>query len=63
MSFIEITSMFDNTQIILLNIVILRSSWAKNVYTGLYGDLTKIRQVKLIISTKVYDKFFTRNLK
>ena len=42
---------------ILINILPLRRSWAENAQTGYHGDLIKIKQVKLLKSIQVYDKW------
>ena len=47
---------FYNRQIILLNIVLSRSSEAQNVQAVHQGDFGKVRQFKLNKSTQVYDK-------
>ena len=43
------------TQIILLNIVPLKTSWAQNVQTSHQGDLAKTRHVQQIKSTQADD--------
>ena len=48
--------MFYDRQIILLNIVVLRSFWAQNAQAAHQRDLGKVRQAKQIKSTEVYKK-------
>ena len=51
------------TQIIPINIVLLRSSYAQNVQAVHQGDFGKVRQAKQIKSTLVYDKLSQKKKK
>ena len=48
--------MFYDRQIILSNIVLLRSSLTRNVEVAHESEIGKVRQAKQIKSTWVYDK-------
>ena len=54
--FPENTCTFYDRQIILLNIVTLRSSLAQNDQAVHQRDFGKVRQAKQIKTTQVYDK-------
>ena len=54
--FLENSCTFYDRQVILLNIVILRSSLAQNSQAVHHRDFRKVRQAKQIKSTQVYDK-------
>ena len=56
--FLENSAMFNNTQIILLNIVLVKRSRAQNVQIVYQGDFGKVRYAKHIKSTQVYDKWY-----
>ena len=56
--FLENSAMFNNTQIILLNIVLVKRSRAQNVQIVHQGDFGKVRYAKHIKSTRVYDKWY-----
>ena len=55
--FLENGCTFYDRQIILLNIVVSRSSKAQNVQAVHQRDFGKVRQVKQTKSTQVYDKW------
>ena len=55
--FVENSCTFYGKQYILLNIVLLTSSLAQNVQAVYQRDFGKVRQVKQIKSTQVYDKW------
>ena len=54
--FLENSCTFYDRRVMLLNIVILRSSLAQNVQAVHHRDFEKVRQAKQIKSTQVYDK-------
>ena len=55
--FLENSCTFCDGQIILLNIVPLKSFEAKNMQAIYHGDFGKDRQDKQIKSTQIYDKW------
>ena len=55
--FLENSCMFYDRQVMLLSIVILRSSLAQNVQAVHHRDFEKVRPAKQIKSTQVYDKW------
>ena len=54
--FLENSSTFYNRQVLLLNIVILRSSLVQNVQAVHHSDFKKLRKAKQTKSTQVYGK-------
>ena len=56
MKFLENSYTFYVRQIILPNIVLLRSSLTRNVQVVHQREIGKVRQAKQIKSTQVYDK-------
>ena len=54
--FLENSCTFHNRQIVLHNIVILRSSLAQIVQAVHHRDFGRVRQAKQIKPTQVYDK-------
>ena len=58
--FLENSYTLKDTQIIRLNIVLLRSSLAQNVQAVRQTDFGKVRQAKQLKSTHVYDKWLQK---
>ena len=54
--FLENNCMFYDREIVLLNIVLLRSSYSQNVQAVHQGDFGKVRQAKQIKFNQLYDK-------
>ena len=55
--FLENGYTFYGRQIMLLNIVPLRSFWAQNAQAAYQRDLGKVRQIREIKFTRIYDKW------
>ena len=55
--FLKIEFLFNNTQFILLNIVLLRTSLVQNDQTVYQGDLRKTRHVQQITSNQIYNQW------
>ena len=53
---VEDSCTFYGREIILLDIVLSRSSKAENIQSVLHSDFGKVRQAKIIRSTQVYEK-------